>query len=145
MLVGQDPADPHVCGQLVLRHSDDAADEVLGAFDAGSGIDVHAAMAEHPGGEDGQGHKRCRVLLQRDHVGGQGHLRHVELAVSKHAEEGLLYGESQVGQVDPIGTDRFLLQRSRPVVVPARQGQTQSAHAGRLSLARASRRAASLG
>ena len=120
--LGQDAADPHGRGQLVLRHADQVPGQVRGLADTAAGMNVDAVMPERPGREHRDSDER-RVLAQADHIRGQRQLGRLELAEPGHPEERLLHRQVQVGEVDSGRPDVALGQRQRPVIVPAGQGQ----------------------
>ena len=90
-------------------------------------VDVDARVPEEARREHRDGDERPVGREQRHHVGRQRHLRGVELAVPQHPEERLLDRQVQVVEVDAVGLDAPLEQRAGPVVVPARQRQSESA------------------
>ena len=91
-------------------------------------LHVDPAVPEHPGGEHRQRDERRRGLVQRRDVGGQRHLRDVELAVPQHPEERLLDRQPQVGQVDAVRAHAAVLEGAGPVVVAAGEREMQSGH-----------------
>ena len=138
VVLGEDTADPDGRRELVFRHADDAPGEVGRFADAAARVHVDPVVPEGPGGEDRDRDER-RVLAEADHVGGEGELGRVELAETRHAEEGLLDRQVQVGQLDAVRPDVAGRQGQGPVVIPARQGQWHP-HAHPASLLRPPRR-----
>ena len=128
VVFGEDAPDPHAGGQLEFGGADALAAQVGGCRDAGVGVDVDPAVAEHPRGEHRQRDERPRVPVQGRDVGRQRHLRDVELAVPQHPEERLLDRQPQVGQVDAIGANAAVLEGTGPVVVATGEGQIQTGH-----------------
>jgi hypothetical protein len=121
----QDAAYPDRRGHLVFRGADAFADQVFGFPDTGCGVDIDAGMAEEAGREDRYGDKGPIRFEQRDRVGRQRHLRHVELAEPHHAEESLFDRHVQIIEVDPVRLHRPVHQGAGAVVVPAAERQSQ--------------------
>ena len=128
VVFGEDAPDPHACGQLEFGGADALAAQVGGCRDAGMGVDVDPAVAEHARGVHRQRDERLRVPVQCRDVGRQRHLRDVELTVPQHPEERLLDRQSQIGQVDAIGANATVLESTGPVIVATGKGQVQTGH-----------------
>jgi hypothetical protein len=124
--LGQDPADPDVCGELILGDADDLAGQILRALDAAAGVHEDAGVTERARREDGDRDEPRLVRQQRDRVRRERHLRHVELAVAQHPVEGLLDRERQVDELDALGHDAAVAQRARSVVVEAGKAQAEA-------------------
>src|SRR6185437_3321346 len=120
--LGQDAPDPHVGGQLVLGHADQAARQPARLRHSAVRRHVDPVVPERTGQEGRDRHER-RVRLQADQVGGQRHLGRVELAVPRHPEERLLDRQRQDGQVHALRLDLAPGQPGGPVVGPAGQRQ----------------------
>lgn len=95
-----------------------------------------AAPAAHrpprPGCSPRDGDERRILARQRHHVGGQRHLRRVELAVAQHAKEGILDRLREEHQVDAVGPHQAGGQRRYAIVVPAGEREAKLAHRWRL-------------
>src|SRR5207302_7347761 len=69
------------------------------------------------------------IVAQADQIARQRQLGGVELGEARHAKEDVFHRQSQTDQLDTLGDDRAIVQRARAIVVAARQGQAQPAHA----------------
>jgi hypothetical protein len=128
VVFGEDAADPHVRGELVLREADRAAAQVTRRRDAALRVDVDAATPEGARNKHGdRDERRAARITEADHGRGQRHLRGVELAMPQHPEERLLDRQAQVGQVDAFRPHLTAGQRGGPVVLPAGQRQRHPA------------------
>jgi hypothetical protein len=125
VVLGQRAADPHTRGDLVLRRADDLAAQVLRSLDAAVSVDVDRRVPEDPRREDGDRDERPVGRQQRQDVRRQRHLRHVELPVAQHPEEGLLGTERQAGQLQPLRPDPAVEQRGHAVVAAHGERQRQ--------------------
>ncbi len=128
VVVGEDAADPHRGGHLVLGIADALADQIDRFANPAGGVHVDARMAEKSGRENRNGDKRGLGRGQRHDVRGQGHLGDIELPVPQHAEEGFFHRQRQVVQIDAIGLHALLEEGTRAVVVPTGQRQSQLRH-----------------
>src|SRR6266705_2480926 len=87
-------------------------------------------MAERPRWEYRNRDERRDGLEQRQRIGGERHLRHVEFLVAQHPEECLLDRKMQADEIDAISADALVGERSDAVVVPAGERQSQLRHGG---------------
>ncbi len=96
--------------------------------DAALRRDEDAVVAEEARGKHRNGDEGRVLARQRHRIGGQRHLRRVELAVAQHAEERLLDRQLEDVEIDALGRDAAVGERADAVVVPAGKGQAQLRH-----------------
>src|SRR5882762_4841289 len=128
VLVLQDSANPYGRGHLVLRHADSLAGELLRLADAARRADENARMPEKARWKERDGDEGRVLPHERHAIGGQRHLRRVELAVAQHPEKRLLDEEFVIDEVDALGTHAAVGERASTIVVPAGEGELESRH-----------------
>jgi hypothetical protein len=121
VMLGEDAANPHAGRELIFGVPDDLAPEVFGLSDPAGPVNEHTAVSECSRREDRDCDHRRIGIEERGRVSGKRHLGDLELAIAKHAEERLLHGQSEIGEVDPLGLHFPVPECARPVVVATRE------------------------
>ena len=119
IVIGEDPANPHRCGHLVLGRAYALADQVLRLANPGIDVDVDGRVPEEPRRKDRDRHEGARLAEHRHRVRRQRHLGDVELPVPQHPEERLLDRQVQKGEIDAVRLHGAVHQRAHAIVVPA--------------------------
>ena len=127
-LVLQIAAEPQHRRHLILRHADALALEIGRARNAAVAADIDRRMPEHARQERRHRHIGRRAARQRDQVGGESDLGHLELAVEIGALETLLDRHGDVIDVAAFDAHPAIDQRPHAVVIPGRNGDRQAAH-----------------
>ena len=136
ILVLKKAAKPHHRRHLVFRHADALALEIGRPCDAAVGADIDRRVAEHPRQEGRHRDVGRHAARQRDQVGAEADLGHLELAVEIGALEALLHRHGEVVDVAAFDADAAVHQRPHAVVVPGRDGDRQPAHRSRTTIPR---------
>ncbi len=123
-VVLQDGARPDVSGELVLRHADLLALQILRLLDA-VGAHIDRGVAEHP--RHKRRHANVRTVFRRGlhREARQRALADVEVLVAERAEEDFLRIELHENRIDAVDLHRAVDQRAIAVIVADCDGQVE--------------------
>ena len=128
MLVLQDAPDPDIGRDLVLRHADDPAAQVLGRGNAPVGPHIDARLAEHARDERRYGDIVVVAPRRRHHVAAHRDLGHVELAIAEGAVERFFRFEGDGGDLAALDGRPPIEQGAGTVIAAAGETDTQGVH-----------------
>ena len=134
VIVFQEGARPDIGGELIFRHADLAALEVLRLFHP-VGADIDRGVAE--GARHESRHRDIgTIALRRLHrVARHRQLANVELGGAEGAEENLLRHELHIDRIDAVDLHRTVDQRAGAVVIADRDREIELGHGKSLSSA----------
>ena len=132
VIVFQEGARPDIGGELIFRHADLAAVQILRRLDA-VGADIDRGVAESARHECR--HRDIRAIVPRglDRVARQRQFADVEFGGAEGAKENLLGNERHVDRIDAVDLHAAVDQRPGAVVIADRDGEIELGHFRSLS------------
>src|SRR5262247_3437342 len=124
----KETAQPHGGSHTILRHAHALAPQILRPLNARSRVHENTAVAKRSRGKHRDRNERPAAPRGSSQKGAHGKLRRVELFVFHHAPENLFHRQHEIVKVYALGLDDAVLERSRAIVVFARQRETNVSH-----------------
>ena len=128
VLVFQHGARPDVGGDLILRHADAPALQVLGPRDAAVGADIDRVVAERARRKHRHADIRTVAVRGLHREAAHRQFADVEIGVTEGTEEDLLRLQQHEHRIDAVDLHAAVDQRAHPVVVADRDGERELAH-----------------
>src|SRR5215467_6509735 len=128
VVVRQHAFHEHEPARAVLGCADALALEILRDADAGARPHIDAVVAKNLRQGDRDRDERTVALALEADVGGERHLRDVELAFLQHARERLARAHHLDVEIDAGRLDAAVHQRTAAVIVPAGERQRKVGH-----------------
>src|SRR5580704_17048611 len=127
VIVFQESARPDIGGELIFRHADFAALEVLRRFHP-VGADIDRGVAERAR-DEGRHRDIGTIALRRFHrIARHRQFANVELGGAEGAEENLLRHELHIDRIDAVDLDGAVDQRAGAVIVADRDREIELGH-----------------